>query len=69
MVTSSTTALFQGPFHLNLLQVGLVFWLDGVGCVPGSYITGYLMDYDYKFLEQQYRKEAGILDDTPFNKK
>jgi len=43
MVTSSTTTLFQGPFHLNQLQVGLVFLPNGPGCVIGSYVTGYLI--------------------------
>jgi MFS family permease len=69
MVTSSTTALFQSPFHLNQLQVGLVFLPNGAGCVIGSYITGYLMDYDYGIVENQYRKDMGISDDTPLNKK
>lgn len=69
MVTSSTTALFQGPFRLNDLQVGLIFLPNGIGCVAGSYLTGYLMDYDYKVVEAQYRKEKGISPETPLNKK
>jgi MFS family permease len=69
MVTSSTTALFQGSFHLNDLMVGLVFLPNGAGCVVGSYLTGYLMDYDYKIIERQYREAKGISSNTPFNKK
>jgi MFS family permease len=69
MVTSSTTALFQGRFNLNDLQVGLVFLPNGAGCVAGSYLTGYLMDHDYKTVERQYRQQKGIPADTPLNKK
>ena len=69
MVTSSTTALFQGRFNLNYLQVGLVFLPNGLACVAGSYLTGYLMGHDYKTIERQYRKAKGICADTPLNKK
>jgi MFS family permease len=69
MVTSSTTALFQGRFNLNDLQVGLVFLPNGAGCVAGSYLTGYLMDHDYKTVERQYRQARGIPADTTLNKK
>jgi MFS family permease len=69
MVTSSTTALFQGRFNLSDLQVGLVFLPNGTGCVAGSYLTGYLMDHDYKTVERQYRQAKGIAADTPLNKK
>jgi len=69
MVTSSTTALFQGPFHLNDLQVGLIFLPNGAGCVAGSLLTGHLMDYDYQAVERQYRIEKGISPDIKLNKK
>ncbi len=69
MVTSSTTALFQGPFNLSDLQVGLIFLPNGAGCVLGSYLTGYLMDHDYKTVERAYRIEKGIDADTKLNKK
>jgi MFS family permease len=69
MVTSSTTALFQGPFNLNDLQVGLIFLPNGAGCVAGSYLTGYLMDYDYKKVEAQYRMAKGISPTASLNKK
>jgi MFS family permease len=63
MVTSSTTALFQAHFGLNNLEVGLAFLPNGAGCVAGSILTGYLMDYDYRTVEGQYRKAKGIPDD------
>ena len=69
MVTSSTTALFQSRFNLNDLQVGLVFLPNGAGCVAGSYLTGYLMDHDYKTVERQYREAKNIPADTTLNKK
>ncbi|KAK0121873.1 hypothetical protein ONS95_010152 [Cadophora gregata] len=69
MVTSSTTSLFQSRFHLNNLQVGLAFLPNGAGCVIGSYVTGYLMDHDYRVIESQYRIAQCIPDDTILNKK
>ncbi|PBP27927.1 MFS general substrate transporter [Diplocarpon rosae] len=69
MVTSSTAAIFQARFKLDDLQVGLVFLPNGAGCVAGSYLTGYLMDYDYKTIERRYRQEHGIDPNTPLNKK
>lgn len=69
MVTSSTTALFQARFRLTDLQVGLAFLPNGAGCVAGSYLTGYLMDYDYKSTEKEYRKIRGIADDVKLDKK
>jgi MFS family permease len=68
MVTSSTTALFQDRFNLNDLQVGLVFLPNGAGCVAGSYLTGYLMDHDYKTVERRYRQAKGIPAGTTLNK-
>ncbi|PMD54872.1 MFS general substrate transporter [Hyaloscypha bicolor E] len=69
MVTSSTTSLFQSRFHLNDLQIGLAFLPNGAGCVTGSYLTGYLMDNDYRVIELQYRTSRGIPEDTKLNKK
>ncbi|KAM3078300.1 hypothetical protein ACMFMG_006188 [Clarireedia jacksonii] len=69
MVTSSTTSLFQSRFHLNDLQIGLAFLPNGAGCVAGSYLTGYLMDYDYHITESQYRTSKNIPEDTKLNKK
>ncbi|KAL5329218.1 hypothetical protein ACEPPN_002728 [Leptodophora sp. 'Broadleaf-Isolate-01'] len=69
MVTSSTTALFQTRFNLNDLQVGLIFLPNGAGCVAGSYLTGYLMDHDYRTIESRYRTEKGLHEDTKLNKK
>jgi MFS family permease len=69
MVTSSTTFLFQSHFHLNDLQVGLAFLPNGAGCVAGSYLTGYLMDYDYRVIEAQYRTSKNIPKDMELNKK
>ncbi|PBP25362.1 MFS general substrate transporter [Diplocarpon rosae] len=69
MVTSSTAAIFQARFKLDDLQVGLVFLPNGAGCVAGSYLTGYLMDYDYKTIERRYRQEHGIDPNTLLNKR
>ncbi|KAF7864300.1 uncharacterized protein EAF02_010268 [Botrytis sinoallii] len=60
MVTSSTTALFSEHFDLNNLELGLIFLPNGAGCISGSYLTGYLMDYNYKVVESRYRKQHNI---------
>jgi MFS family permease len=54
MVTSRTTALFQTHFGLDNLEVGLTFLPNGAGCIAGSYVTGYLMDHDYKKTTREY---------------
>ncbi|KAH8810812.1 major facilitator superfamily domain-containing protein [Xylogone sp. PMI_703] len=69
MVTSSTAPLFEDRFHLSNLQLGLIFLPNGAGCVAGSYLTGYLMDYDYRTVEAQYRRERNLPDDFKLNKK
>jgi MFS family permease len=69
MVTSSTTSLFQSRFRLNDLQIGLAFLPNGAGCVAGSYLTGYLMDHDYRVIESQYRASKNLPEDTKLNKK
>ncbi|KAG9233736.1 major facilitator superfamily domain-containing protein [Amylocarpus encephaloides] len=69
MVAASTTPLFQEPFGLNDLQVGLVFLPNGAGCVVGSYLTGYLMDSDYKAVEREYLLSKGLPLSTTLNEK
>ncbi|KAJ8064641.1 hypothetical protein OCU04_006964 [Sclerotinia nivalis] len=65
MVTSSTTALFSEHFNLSNLELGLIFLPNGFGCICGSYLTGILMDYDYKVVESRYRKQHNIPADVP----
>lgn len=69
MVTSSTTALFQGRFGLSNLQVGLIFLPNGAGCVAGSYLTGRLLDRDYRVVEAAYRRAHGLAGDAPLDRK
>ncbi|CZS95425.1 related to synaptic vesicle transporter SVOP and related transporters (major facilitator superfamily) [Rhynchosporium agropyri] len=69
MMTSSTTPLFQARFGLNDLEVGLVFLPNGAGCVAGSYLTGRLMDHDYRIIETRYREQKGLPSETPLNRK
>lgn len=69
MVTSSTTALFQPRYSLGNLQVGLIFLPNGVGCVGGSYITGKILDRDYRIVEAQYRMSHGLSADVPLDRK
>lgn len=60
MVTSSTTALFSEHFDLTNLELGLIFLPNGAGCICGSYLTGYLMDYNYKVVESRYREQHNV---------
>lgn len=69
MVTSSTTAIFQPRFGLSNLQTGLIFLPNGVACVTSSYITGRLLDRDYRIVETEYRAMKGIPESVELNHK
>lgn len=69
MMTSSTTTIFEERFQLNHLQAGLAFIPNGAGTVSGSYLTGYLMDHDYRVIERRYRLTQDIADDVPLDRK
>ncbi|KAM7202190.1 Major facilitator superfamily domain containing protein [Rhypophila sp. PSN 637] len=69
MITSSTTALFQPRYGLGDLQVGLIFLPNGVGCVSGSYLTGKLLDRDYRIVEAAYRASHGLSSEVPLDRK
>lgn len=69
MVTSSTTALFEGPFNLNLLQLGLIFLPNGIGSTMGSLLTGRQSKREWDDAERAYRKEKNIPESMPLNKK
>ncbi|KAI9742143.1 MAG: hypothetical protein M1818_004043 [Claussenomyces sp. TS43310] len=68
MVTSTSSALFSQYFHLNTLEIGLAFLPNGAGCVSGSILTGYLMDYDYRRTEAEYKLAKGIPSDFKLNR-
>ncbi|OOO03993.1 major facilitator superfamily MFS_1 [Aspergillus oryzae] len=65
MVTSSTTDLFQDVYHLTSLEVGLTFLGNGFGCISGSYLVGYLMDYNHKLTEREYCDKYGYPSGSP----
>jgi predicted MFS family arabinose efflux permease len=69
MVTSSTTALFEKPFNLNLLQLGLIFLPNGIGSTLGSLLTGKQSSREWDDAERAYRKEKNIPESIPLNKK
>jgi len=69
MITSSTTGIFQPRFGLTNLQVGLIFLPNGAGCVLGSYLTGKLLDRDYKVVETAYRASHGLSPDAILDRK
>ena len=69
MVTSSTTALFEGPFNLNILQLGLIFLPNGIGSTIGSLLTGKQSQGKWDDAERAYRKAKNIPESIPLNKK
>ncbi|KAF7596290.1 hypothetical protein BBP40_002434 [Aspergillus hancockii] len=76
MVTSSTTNLSQGVYHLSFLEVGLTFLGNykvhqpiGFGCISGSYLLGYLMDYNHRSTEREYCEQRGYPSGTRANLK
>ncbi|KAE8145243.1 MFS general substrate transporter [Aspergillus avenaceus] len=69
MVTSSTTDLFHNVYHLNSLEVGLTFLGNGFGCISGSYLVGYLMDYNHRLTEREYCRQRGYASETRINLK
>lgn len=69
MVTSSTTFLFVEHYHLSQLLIGCAFIPNGAGCVLGSYITGRIMDRDYKIIEERYIKENNLEEGTSIDEK
>lgn len=64
MVTTSTTSIFLFQYHYTESIVGLMFLPNGAGCVLGSFITGKLMDRDYKYYETRYRTSRGLPEGT-----
>ena len=54
MVTTSTTTIFLFKYRFSESIVGLLFLPNGVGCVLGSYITGKIMDRDYRNVEAEF---------------
>ncbi|OJJ96760.1 hypothetical protein ASPACDRAFT_46282 [Aspergillus aculeatus ATCC 16872] len=69
MVTSSTTDLFSEVYGLSSLEVGLTFLGNGFGCMSGSYLVGYLMDYNHRLTEREYCEKHGYPAGTRVNLK
>ncbi|PWY85717.1 florfenicol exporter [Aspergillus sclerotioniger CBS 115572] len=69
MVTSSTTDLFSEVYGLSSLQIGLTFLGNGFGCMSGSYLVGYLMDYNHRLTEREYCEQHGYPAGTRVNLK
>lgn len=62
MMTASTTNLFETRYHLNELQLGLIFIPNGIGNVVGSIVNGRLLDRDMQRAEADYRRAKKIPD-------
>ena len=54
MVTTSTTSIFIWKYKYSESVVGLLFLPNGIGCILGSYITGRIMDRDYRKVEAEF---------------
>ncbi|KAF4123422.1 Sugar (and other) transporter, partial [Geosmithia morbida] len=61
MVTSSTTtSLLHGHPYLKQWELGLCFLPNGMGCVAGSLVTGWLLDRSFRSAEAKYRLRNGL---------
>ena len=56
MVTASTSSLFKEEFRLSDVYIGLIFLPNGMGCVVGSYVTGVVMDWQYKAVRRKFHE-------------
>jgi MFS family permease len=68
-VISTTTLLFQERHHLSTLLVGVVFLPSSAGTVLSFYLTGWLMNRDYRIVELRYRNEHSIDQNTSLDPK
>ncbi|KAI9728848.1 MAG: hypothetical protein M1834_007235 [Cirrosporium novae-zelandiae] len=68
MVTSSTTTLLFKTYGLSVIETGLCFLPNGIGCVVGSTIAGRIMDIDFKHAADSYRADHGLLASHPLPK-
>lgn len=68
MVTTSTTSIFLFNYHYKEAIVGLMFLPNGLGCVLGSYVTGHIMDYDFRRVEAQVLAAAPLELGAPISK-
>lgn len=59
-VISTTTLLFQERFHLSTFLVGVAFLPSGAGTALSFYLTGIIMDRDYRIVELQYRDKHNM---------
>lgn len=60
MVTSSTSTLLSEHYGLSVLQVGLCFLPNGIGCIMGSILAGRQLNKDFRSTAQTYRFENGL---------
>lgn len=61
MVTSSTTtALLRGYPYLTEWEIGLCFLPNGLGCVAGSLVTGWLLNRSFRSAEAKYKMRSGL---------
>ena len=68
-VITTTTVLFQERYHLSTLLIGVVFLPGGAGSVLSFYLTGIIMDRDYRIVELRYRDEYNIDQNTSLDPK
>ncbi|KAI8987470.1 major facilitator superfamily domain-containing protein [Mycotypha africana] len=50
---TSTTSQFILLYKMNQIQIGLCFLCQGVGCIIGSFVTGKILDRDFRVVAKQ----------------
>ena len=56
MITATTSSLFKEEYYLSDVLIGLIFLPNGLGCVLGSYVTGIIMDQEYKAAQRKFHE-------------
>lgn len=54
-VISTTTTMLEGHYHISAFIIGLAFLPAGAGSLFSFFLTGYLMEYDMRVVENEYK--------------
>lgn len=57
MTVTATATLYGTEYGLTVLQIGLTFIANGVGCLLGSLVLGRFLDKDYARLKKRWTDE------------
>lgn len=70
MALTSISSMEKAPYNYSIIHVGLVYLPQGIFCLIGPFLTGYLLNAYYRRCHAQYEKKYGSLPKSerpPFN--